>query len=134
MFGFGRSKKVKEPKPEPEPIKPVRFYAYGNSVCQMGLPPWPPMIRDNAGRDRSEIYEFIAEAMNIKHRYSFVRKQLELTVAAYERRDIDKQKVADDLIHMLQVIKSDEAADKPLLEKHERIIADWERRNGNWGG
>jgi len=35
----------------------------------------------------------------------------QMVAAAYERGDIDKQKVADDLIHMWQVIRADEKRD-----------------------
>jgi len=140
MFGLGRilfpdsaSKPVA--KPEPKEETPLRFYGYGNSVCIVGKAPWPPMIKDHRGqRDRTDLFQHIADALNVKHRYGFVRKQLALTVAAYDRGDIDKQKVADDLIHMLQVIRADEKRDEPLFAEHRRKLAEYERSNGNWGG
>lgn len=134
MFGFGKAKAKPAPKPEPTEEKPLRFYAYGNQVCIMGKAPWPPMIKDHSGHDRADLFRHIADALNVKHRYSFVRKQLALTVAAYDRGDIDKQKVADDLIHMLQVIRADEKRDEPLFTEHSRKLAEYERSNGNWGG
>jgi hypothetical protein len=134
MFGFGKGKTKPVEKPEPKEETPLRFYAYYNAVCIMGKAPWPPMIKDHSGHDRSELFQHIAAALNVKHRYGFVRKQLGLTVAAYERGDIDKQKVADDLIHMLQVIRADEKRDEPLFAEHKRRLAEYERTEGNWGG
>lgn len=131
MFGFGKAKS----KPvEPEEKKPLRFYGYYNSLCIMGKAPWPPMLRNDSYHNLTEMFQHIADALNVKHRYGFVRKQLALTVAAYERGDIDKQKVADDLIHMLQVIRADEKRDEPLFEEHFTKLAAYERSNGNWGG
>jgi hypothetical protein len=142
LFLRGRRKSARKitPKPvvpviqEPKEEKPLRFYGYGNSVCIMGKAPWPPMIKDHSGHDRTDLFAHIADALNVKHRYNFVRKQLALTVAAYDRGDIDKQKVADDLIHMLQVIRADEKRDEPLFAEHSRKLAEYERSNGNWGG
>ena len=135
MFGFGKGKeKVVKPEPPKAEEKPLRFYGYYNSVCILGKAPWPPMVKDHSGHDRFDLFQHIADALNVKHRYSFVRKQLGLTVAAYERGDIDKQKVADDLIHMLQVIRADEKRDEPLFAEHDRMLAAYERSNGNWGG
>lgn len=134
MWGFGKEKSKPVEKSKEED-KPLRFYGYGNSVCIVGQVPWPAMIRDSGGSsDRSELFQHVADALNVKHRYSFVRKQLEATVAAYERGDIDKQKVADDLFHMLQIIRADEKRDEPLFAKHEQMLLDYERKNGNWGG
>jgi len=135
MFGFGKGKvaEVKVIKPK-EDSKPLRFYGYGNAVCILGKAPWPPMIKDSTGNDRTELFQHIADALNVKHRYSFVRKQMAFTVAAYERGDIDKQKVADDLIHMWQVIRADEKRDEPTFAEHTRKLAEYERSNGNWGG
>lgn len=132
MFGFGKSKP--EAKAKVEDKKPMRFYGYGNSLCIVGQAPWPPVTRNDSFHDQTDLFQTIADALNVKHRYSFARRQMELTVAAYERGDIDKQQVADDLLHMLQVIKKDEKEDQPLFAAHDAMLANYERRNGNYGG
>jgi hypothetical protein len=127
-------------KPKPQPTKtksekpqPLRFYGYGNSLCQVGRAPWPPVLRDDSSYDREELYQLVADALNVKHRYSFVRKQLTASVAAYDRGDITKTQLGDDLIHMLEVIKKDEKADEPLFAEHKVRLAAY-RRRGDWGG
>lgn len=135
MFGFGKGKEKAASKPEqPKEEKPLRFYGYGNSVCIVGTAPWPPMIKDHSGNDRTELFQHIADALNVKHRYGFVRKQLAASVAAYKAGNIDKQQLGDDLLHMLEVIAADEKRDQPLFAEHSRKLAAYERSNGNWGG
>jgi hypothetical protein len=140
LFEIGKKKApdgkdVRTPAEQPKGAdKPTRFYAYGNSLCLMGQEPWPPVLRDNAHYNRNEIYQHIADSLNVKHRYGFVRKQLETSVAAYKAGNIDKQQLGDDLLHMLQVIQADEKRDEPFFAEHKRMLANYERRYGNYGG
>lgn len=136
MFGFGNAVKLIKAAREyvDETSKPVRFYGYGNSLCQVGRAPWPPVIRNDSHHDFTDFFQMIAEALNIKHRYGFLRERMERSVAMYDRGDMSKMELADDLIKMLTVIKNDEKAEAPMFADHEEKLADYERSKGNWGG
>lgn len=132
MFGFSKKKEPVVPV-VPEP-KQLRFYAYGNSLCQVGKAPWPPVLRDTAPYDRSDLFRLIADALNVRGRYGFLREQMEKSVTAYKRGDMDKQQLADDLLKMFRVIQNDEQQEASRLREHDRQLAEYERSNGNWGG
>ena len=56
MFGFGKAKSKPAPS-KPEEPKLVRFYGYYNSLCQMGKPPWPPMLRNDSYHNLTEMFQ-----------------------------------------------------------------------------
>jgi len=132
MFGFGKAKS--KPVEQAEDKKPLRFYGYYNSLCIMGKAPWPPMLRNDSYHNLTDMFQIIAEALNVKHRYSFLREKMGVSVAAYNKGSKSKQELGDDLIKMLTVIENDEKADAPLFEEHFTKLAAYERSNGNWGG
>ena len=133
MFGFGKAKSKPAPS-KPEEPKLVRFYGYYNSLCQMGKPPWPPMLRNDSYHNLTEMFQIIAEALNVKHRYTFLRTKMEESVAAYDRGEKSQSALAEDFIKMLRIIQKDEKDEAPMFEEHKRKLAAYERSNGNWGG
>jgi hypothetical protein len=93
-----------------------------------------PVLRNDSSHDLSDMFQIIADALNVKHRYGFLRDRMELSVAQYNRGDISKMGLADDLLKMLTVVKKDEKEDAPLFAEHGRMLANYERTHGNYGG
>lgn len=132
MWGFG--KKKEEQTHTTSPIEPARFYGYGNSLCQMGKAPWPPIIRNDSYHDFTELFRLIAEALNEKHRYVFAYEKLQVAVAQYKLGDKTIAEVGQDAIKVMQVIQNDEKQDAALLALHEKILTDYEQKTRNYGG
>jgi len=112
----------------------LRFYGYYNSLCIMGKAPWPPMLRNDSYHNLTDMFQIIAEALNVKHHYTFLRTKMEESVAAYDRGEKSQSALAEDFIKMLRIIQKDEKDEAPMFEEHKRKLAAYERSNGNWGG
>jgi len=100
MFGFS---KKKPQKPTLDPAKPLRFEAYGNSLCMEGVL-WPPVIRDDSPHDQTELFRCIADGLNSVGKYNFIVKKLREEAAGYESGARSAVDVKDTVIKIVKVL------------------------------